>query len=60
MKEETTTSLAAITILATALALATLCGCKTTQSKAVIETKVPDVWSETPVQSVSIRMELTR
>ncbi len=60
MKTESTTSLAAITILATALALATLCGCKTTQSKTIIETKVPDVWNDTPVQSLSLRMELTR
>tara|TARA_R100000951_G_scaffold28237_1_gene24233 strand:- start:9293 stop:9559 length:267 start_codon:yes stop_codon:yes gene_type:complete len=60
MKTESTTSLAAITILATALALATLCGCNTTKSKTIIETKVPDVWNETPVQSLSLRMELTR
>tara|TARA_R110002012_G_scaffold20689_4_gene73119 strand:+ start:6277 stop:6549 length:273 start_codon:yes stop_codon:yes gene_type:complete len=60
MKEESTASLVAVTILATALALVTLCGCKTTQSKTIIETKVPDVWDETPVQSVSLRMELSR
>lgn len=60
MKTESTTSLTLITILATALAVATLCGCKSTQSKTVIETNVPDVWSDNPVQSVSIKMELTR
>lgn len=60
MNDETTNSLAAITILATAIALAMLCGCKATQSKTIIETKVPDVWNETPVQSLSLRMELTR
>jgi len=60
MKTESTASLAAITILATALALTTLCGCKTTQSKTIIETKVPDVWNDNPVQSLSLKMELTR
>ena len=60
MNEESTASLVAVTILATALALFTLCGCRTTRSKTIIETKVPDVWNEKPVQSVSLRMELTR
>lgn len=62
MKTESTTSLAAITILATALALVTLCGCKSTTSKTVIETKVPNVWAmdDQPVQSLAIRMELSR
>ena len=60
MKDGSTTSLAAITFLATILALVTLCGCKSTQSKTIIETKVPDVWSEQPVQSIAIKMELTR
>ena len=60
MKEESTNSLAAITILAIVITLATFCGCRTTQSKTIIETKVPDVWSETPLQSISVRMELTR
>ena len=60
MKTESTTSLALVTLLATALAVATLCGCQSTKSKTVIETNVPDVWSDNPVQSVSIKMELTR
>jgi len=59
MKDQSTTSLFAITVLAAALAIATFCGCKTTSRKAVIETKVPNVWAEHPIQSVALKMEIT-
>jgi|TARA_R110000824_G_scaffold57320_1_gene156067 hypothetical protein len=59
MEDQSTASLVAVTTLATVLALATLCGCKATNKKAVIETKVPNVWASEPVQSIAIRMEMT-
>ena len=59
MKDESTTSLVAVTILAVVLSLITFCGCNATSKKAVIETKVPNVWSEHPIQSVAIKMEVT-
>lgn len=59
--DEPTASLVAVTFLAAALALATLCGCQGTRSKAIVETKVPDIWAaEGVAQSVSVKIELTR
>lgn len=60
--EETTGSLVLITVAYVVIALLVLCGCNSTgaKSKAVFETKVPDVWVDNPVQEVSIRIEVAK
>ncbi len=58
MKDQSTSSLFFVTALATALAIATFCGCKSSSRKAVIESKVPNVWAEKPIQSVALKMEI--
>tara|TARA_R100000951_G_scaffold73774_1_gene62157 strand:- start:1013 stop:1195 length:183 start_codon:yes stop_codon:yes gene_type:complete len=60
MKTESTASLTAITLVAIAMAVATLAGCSSTKQKAVIETKVPNVWDENPTQSLAIKLEITK
>lgn len=42
------------------LTVGLLCGCQATSQRAVIETSVPNVWSEHPTQAVSIKMEFSR
>lgn len=42
------------------LTVGLLCGCQATTQRAVIETTVPNVWSEHPTQAVSIKMEFSR
>ena len=62
MKDESTSSLAAVTLMATLLALLMLTGCQSSgaRHKAVIETAVPNVWCDNPVQSLAFKVEITR
>ena len=62
MRSESTSSLACITIASAGLALLMLVGCRSSGAKhrAVIETNVPNVWEDNPVQSVAIKLEITR
>ena len=61
MKNEPTSSLVFITIVSAGLALLMLVGCQSSGgAKAVIETNVPNVWVDNPVQSVAIKLEITR
>jgi len=61
-RSESTSSLACITIASAVLTLLMLVGCQSSAAKhkAVIETNVPNVWEDNPVQSVSIKLEITR
>ena len=59
-KSESTSSLVCITIVSAGLALLMLVGCQSSGAKAVIETNVPNVWEDNPVQSVAIKLEITR
>ena len=42
------------------LTVGLLCGCQATSQRAVIETSVPNVWSEQPTQAISIKMEFAK
>jgi hypothetical protein len=62
MRSESTSSLVCITIASAGLALLMLVGCQSSgvEHRAVIETNVPNVWEDNPVQSVAIKLEITR
>lgn len=62
MRSESTSSLVCITIVSAGLALLMLVGCQSSGAKqrAVIETTVPNVWDEHPVQTLALKLEITR
>lgn len=61
-RSESTSSLACITIASAVLTLLMLVGCQSSAAKqrAVIETTVPNVWDEKPVQTLALKLEITR